>query len=87
MSTYGRKGGDGPTAGKKRALYEVVLPDGTNIQKPSFKVTDEKAIAVCYEHKNAWFVSAIVSPNAIPDWVKAGGYGGKPYTLINVTRS
>jgi hypothetical protein len=35
-TTYGQKGGMGPTAGKKATTYRVTLADGTVLKKRSF---------------------------------------------------
>jgi len=39
MSTYGQKGGEGPTRGKKAIKFRVVLPDGTVLIKRIFAKT------------------------------------------------
>ena len=37
MSRYGKKGGEGPTAGKLAATYRVTLPSGETVYKTRFK--------------------------------------------------
>lgn len=87
MTSYGQKGGDGPTAGKKAAKYDVTLPNGRTKRKSSFKVYESQAIAVCYLAKGEWHVNTIISmTEETPDWVKNGGPNNQPYTLITVTK-
>lgn len=60
-TTYGQKGGDGPTSGLKATTYEVTLPDGRLVRKRSFQVSSPEALAMCYRDGNgAWAVSGIV---------------------------
>ena len=42
-TNYGCRGGASATAGKKKARYEVVGPDGVTHKANSFKVTSETA--------------------------------------------
>lgn len=86
MARYGRRGGDGPTAGKKKTRYDVTLPNGDTKRVGSFQIDTEIARAVCYQTNGEWFVSTIIAAVDTPDWVKAGGYGGVPYTLIDVRK-
>lgn len=87
IARYGRRGGDGPTAGKKAAKYDVTLPNGMTTRKSSYKVYDPQAIAVCYQSRGEWFVNTIISmTEETPAWVKNGGPNNQPYTLVTVTK-
>lgn len=60
MSTYGRRGGDGPTAGKKASTYTAILPDGRKARKRSYDVhTDEAIMMVYQDRQSAWHVAAV----------------------------
>jgi hypothetical protein len=49
-TTFGQKGGTGPTLGKKAAVYEVTLPDGRMFQKRKFGLDADTLIATAYRY-------------------------------------
>jgi hypothetical protein len=57
--TYGRKGGEGPTAGKKASTYRVRFPDGTAAEKRVFHAIAPEATAYIYEHKGVWYCAGV----------------------------
>jgi hypothetical protein len=66
-TTYGQKGGQGPTAGRKAVTYRATLPDGSVATKRSFHVDSAEAHLGCYQHDGKWYVSAVVaSPQPWP---------------------
>ncbi len=81
-TTYGQKGGEGATKGKKATTYEATLPDGTKITKRGFIATgDEAWIAYYYDRDGKVRASAV---RAKPEqwgnqqWVKATRVEKKP---------
>lgn len=69
MSSYGKRGGEGPTRGQKASTYSFTFPDGTTGKKRSFHVHDEKATVAVYQHEGKWYAAGIVPSNDIPAWV------------------
>lgn len=62
-TTYGQKGGQGPTRGRKSAAYTVRLPDGTVTLKRTFhSMTTPTGYA--YEHGGKWYVAAVHDADA-----------------------
>lgn len=59
MTSYGRKGGDGPTRGKKATTYLVTLPDGTTAKKRDFSPPAADAVGYAYQHEGKWYVAAV----------------------------
>lgn len=47
----GCKGGTSATAGKRATTYTVALPDGSTVQKRSFYVDSDSAIATGFMHQ------------------------------------
>jgi hypothetical protein len=66
VTTYGQRGGEGPTRGKTAAIYLVTFPDGTTATKRSFQVHDDHAWAGIYQHEGKWYVAGIRAESA--DW-------------------
>jgi hypothetical protein len=63
-TTYGQKGGTGPTAGKKASVYDVMLPDGKTVRKSKFHAAPLKnPVGYVYQHKGNWFVASVDEPN------------------------
>lgn len=62
--TYGRKGGEGPTAGKKAATYRVRFPDGTSAEKRVFHAIQPQATAFIYEHDGKWYCAGVYDAEA-----------------------
>lgn len=79
-SPYGKKGGTSATAGKRSAVYRWTMPDGTPGERRTFKVSADRAVAVCYRHADKWYVSAVY--DAAPDWAQ----DPTRYTLIPCER-
>lgn len=62
LTTYGQKGGEGPTRGKKAVTYIVTLPDGTTAQKRDFN-PPVSPVGYAYQHEGVWHVAAIAEAN------------------------
>ena len=54
MSSYGKRGGTGATAGRTATIYLVGLPDGTEVKKRSFFLTAPTLYAGIYKIDGAW---------------------------------
>lgn len=72
MTTYGQKGGEGPTRGKFAHLYEVTLPDGTKIRKRTFGEYGDSALATALRLKNGKILAAVWDGR--PAWEGDFGY-------------
>jgi len=59
MSTYGKRGGEGPTRGKKSRTFEAVMPDGTVLRKRIFHSLTGDPYAYAYQHGGKWYIAAI----------------------------
>lgn len=64
MSTYGRRGGDGPNTGKRKVTYAAVAPDGTRLRKGTFHNNEPTAFMYIYRHKGTWHASAVRNKEA-----------------------
>lgn len=70
MSRFGKKDGDGPTAGLKAAVYDIELPDGSRVKKRSFYIHEQRAVAAIYQHQSKWYVAGILSSDRnLWDWI------------------
>lgn len=71
-TNYGKRGGTSVNAGKKRVVYEAVLPDGRTVRKGSFTVSSPRAFMGAYQLGGEWRVAGVA------DGVKDGHpvYGG-----------
>ncbi len=58
-TTYGKKGGVGPTKGKKYVLYTGTFPDGTQFKKRSYHVNDPVARCHIYQTKGVWYYGGL----------------------------
>lgn len=62
-TTYGEKGGTGPTAGLKTRRFSVTLPDGETAVKRTFHQCD--VVGYAYRHTDgAWYLATLDAPNA-----------------------
>jgi hypothetical protein len=61
-TTYGQKGGEGPTRGKKSTLYEVTFPGGGQHNKRVFKKL-KNPTGYAYMHDGKWYVATVDEPN------------------------
>lgn len=61
-STFGEKGGEGPTRGKKATIYVVTLPDGTTVKKRDFNPPVDP-VGYAYFHGGRWYVAAVDESN------------------------
>lgn len=57
-TTYGQKGGEGPTRGKKATTYVVTLPDGSTTKKRDFN-PPHNPVGYSYQHDGKWYVAAV----------------------------
>jgi hypothetical protein len=58
MTTYGQKGGEGPTRDKHPTTYVVELPDGSTVRKRSFSVLTNP-VGYAYQHNNVWYCATV----------------------------
>lgn len=58
-TTYGQKGGEGPTKGLKATTYSITTPDGKCHRKRTFSTNNAIAVAECYEHAGTWYIACI----------------------------
>jgi hypothetical protein len=59
-TTYGERGGTGPTAGRKLVYFEAIGPDGIGRRKGTYfaaKIIDP--VMCFYQHKGVWHVAAV----------------------------
>lgn len=63
-TTYGQKGGEGPTRGRKAAVYDVILPTDEIVEKKTFFPPEGEARGYGYQHDGKWFVAAIDAPGS-----------------------
>jgi hypothetical protein len=63
-TTYGQKGGEGITRGRKAAVYDVILPTDEIVEKKTFFPPDGEARGYGYQHQGQWKVVAIDGPNS-----------------------
>jgi|GEM_PF-5600324 len=59
LTTFGRKGGAGPTTGLVSSTYRIRFPDGTSVQKRAFRAIQPEAIAYIYEHGGKWYCAGV----------------------------
>ena len=60
-TTYGEKGGEGPTRGKTATTYIATLPDGTEVSKRDFN-PPANPTGYAYQHDGEWYLAAIAEP-------------------------
>lgn len=65
-SPYGKRGGEGPTAGRRASVYEATAPDGTVLRRRSFKFHEAEGPMACHEHAGVWYEQGVYA--ARPDW-------------------
>lgn len=68
-TTYGQKGGEGPTRGRKASVYLAALPNGLAVTVKSFKTHVEHAVVAWYTHEGVFYPNGAWDPNDLPDWV------------------
>jgi hypothetical protein len=56
---YGKRGGQGPTAGETAAVYDFTFPDNTYGKKRSFKFHGVCAVAFVYQNNGRWYAAGI----------------------------
>jgi hypothetical protein len=57
-TTYGQKGGEGPTRGKTATNYIVTLPDGSTAKKRIFFPPTDP-VGYAYQHDGKWYISTV----------------------------
>lgn len=67
-TTYGQRGGQGPTAGKKSVLYRVLLPDGSSATKRSFADHGLFAQARAFRSKSGKIIAGVWPLGAGVPW-------------------
>lgn len=85
-TTYGQRGGTGPTKDKKFVTYRGVFPDGNTFSKRTLQAQGDKAQAAIYYfaghpgdgvQATGWFCAAVY--DVLPEWADR-------YQWIEVTR-
>ena len=66
-TTYGRKGGIGPTYGKKAISYQITMPDGSTKIKRVFNDYGETALATGFSGADGKAPCLVVWPER-PAW-------------------
>jgi hypothetical protein len=60
MARYGQRGGDGPTAGLKKAIYEATAPDGSILRSGTFSADAPKAwMHISCANKACWYANGV----------------------------
>lgn len=67
-TTYGEKGGEGPTRGQTASVYELIAPDGSVHRKRSFHVHSDDVIGIGYTHQGKWYPNTVFDRSNIPEW-------------------
>lgn len=67
MSTYGKKGQQGPIRGHQASVYEATAPDGTVIRKRSFFVHTDDAFMGVFKDSTGTYVASGVTDGP-KDW-------------------
>jgi len=62
QGSYGKKGGAGPTEGRKALSYIVTLPDGVTVTKLSFDAL-QKPTGYAYQVDGKWHLAAVNEPD------------------------
>lgn len=73
-TTYGQKGGEGPTRGKRATTYTATAPDGTTLRTramfiPGTAPTTD-AVMLAYEHRGTWYPNGVWAAGSLPDWAR-----------------
>lgn len=76
---YGRKGGDGPTAGKKKNTYAAHAPDGALIKIGSFYCNTATAWVHMSQYAGVWHANLVRAeryeiqdaPRTVGHWAEA----------------
>jgi len=58
-TTYGQKGGEGPTRGRKATTYTATAPDGSVLTKRSYFTSADTAVMGAYEHEGKWYAASV----------------------------
>lgn len=81
LTTYGQKGGEGATRGRKATRYNFDFPDGSRGVKKSFFIQDETALVGVYQHDGVWHAAGVWRHGEPTDWLR------RNYTFIEATRA
>lgn len=60
MTTYGRKGGEGPTRGRKLVRYEAIGPDGETYRAATYYPPTGAAFLMMYKLEGVWYTAGLV---------------------------
>lgn len=62
MTSYGKRGGDGPTRGKRANYYEVTLPDGRKVRVQKYKIDITEGWSACYRDRTTgdWIAGSFI---------------------------
>ena len=72
MSTYGRRGGEGPTRGRRKAVYQAQLPDGYVLEAGTFHFEDREAVMTAFAPKNGHgWIKSVYQVGKVPDHILA----------------
>ena len=59
MTTFGRRGGEGPTLGKKKRTYTATAPDGTKLRLGSYFIDGDKVFMAMYKVADVWYAHGV----------------------------
>jgi hypothetical protein len=59
MTSYGRKGGEGPTRNRTAVNYSGTFPDGTSFTKRAFFAKGPAFAAAYQDREGRWYVAGI----------------------------
>ena len=86
-TTYGQKGGDGPTQGRKASVYTTTDPTGKVVTVRSFKTHTDNAVIAFYFHRDCgnghpegWYPNGAWPADDLPEWVRDRYVGCDPST-------
>lgn len=57
--SYGKRGGRGPNAGKRSAVYVATAPDGTELKKRTFETSEDEAVFLAYRFDGVWYANSV----------------------------
>jgi hypothetical protein len=63
QTTYGQKGGQGPTRGLTATNWLVTLPDGRTVPKRTFGTVPQVPTGYAYKHDGQWYLAGVSEPN------------------------
>lgn len=69
MTSYGKKGGTGATAGKRAHTFKATF-EGETFTKKVFQDIDGPAVMQFYRHRGKVYANTVFPADAIPGWAR-----------------